>query len=216
VSGPARTSTDPLEPLRSEGWLTEARRKAIHMGAILLPLGLLFEWLPWPRGKGEWRVLLLGVVAVAIAIDLIRIHQRDVGNFFRRFFGEMIREHERFNLLGSTYLVLAALLALEIFPRPIAAAALGYTILGDATAALVGRGWGRRRIFNKTLEGALGGLAACLVWAAFLGSYGFLPWTVLVVGALAASLIEILPIPLDDNLGVTLFAGYAMKVLTLA
>jgi dolichol kinase len=32
-------------------------------------------------------------------------------------------------------------------------------------------------------------------------------------GALAASLIEILPIPLDDNLGVTLFSGYVMKMM---
>ena len=28
-----------------------------------------------------------------------------------------------------------------------------------------------------------------------------------------ASLVELLPIPLDDNLGITLFAGYAMKLL---
>jgi hypothetical protein len=30
---------------------------------------------------------------------------------------------------------------------------------------------------------------------------------------LVASLVELLPIPLDDNLGITLFAGYAMKLL---
>jgi dolichol kinase len=32
-------------------------------------------------------------------------------------------------------------------------------------------------------------------------------------GAIAASLIELLPIPLDDNLGITLFSGYVMKLL---
>jgi dolichol kinase len=95
----------------------------------------------------------------------------------------------------------------------VAAAALGLTILGDGTAALVGKGWGRVHFFNKTLEGAAGGLVACLAWAAFLGGTGVLPWSVVVCGALVASLVELLPIPLDDNLGITLFAGYTMKLL---
>jgi dolichol kinase len=42
------------------------------------------------------------------------------------------------------------------------------------------------------------------------------PWTPLLVGALAASLIELLPIPLDDNLGITLFSGYVMKLLWMS
>jgi dolichol kinase len=204
---------DPLEPLRTSEWLSEAQRKAIHFGCIILPLWLLFEWLPWPRGRTEWRWFLIVLTLVAIAIDVMRIHDHRVRSFFRRFVGELIREHERFNLLGSTYLVIAALLAVEIFPQPVAAAALGFTVLGDGMAALVGKAWGRTRFFNKTLEGAAGGLIACLAWAAFLGGTGLLPWGMVLTGALVASLVELLPIPLDDNLGITLFAGYAMKLL---
>ena len=33
-------------------------------------------------------------------------------------------------------------------------------------------------------------------------------------GAIVASLVEILPIPLDDNLAITLFAGYTLKLLS--
>jgi dolichol kinase len=40
-----------------------------------------------------------------------------------------------------------------------------------------------------------------------------LPWPAVIAGALIASLVELLPIPLDDNLGITLAAGYAMKLL---
>jgi len=204
---------DPLEPLRTKRWLSEAQRKAIHMGSILVPLGLLYQWLPWPRGKVEWRWFLLSLTLIAMAIDVVRIHDRRIGRYFRQFFGRLIREHERVNLLGSTYLLIAALLAVEIFPRPIAAAALGFTILGDAMAALVGKAYGRRRLFGKTLEGSAAGLAACLLWAAFLAAAGWVAWPVAVAGALVASLIELLPIPLDDNLGMTLFAGYTMKLL---
>lgn len=206
-------SHDPLEPLRNTAWLGEAQRKALHLAFIVLPLLLLFEPLPWPRGKGEWRWALIALALVAIVVDVVRIHERRVRRFFTRFVGELLREHERFNLLGSTYLLIAALLAVEIFPQRVAAAALGFTILGDGIAALVGRGWGRRRFFKKSLEGSAGCLVACLAWAAFLASSGLLPWSVVLTGAVVASLVELLPIPLDDNLGVTLFAGYAMKLL---
>src|SRR5262249_34259151 len=128
------------------------------------------------------------------------------------FFGEMIREHEALNLLGSTYLLLACLLAVELFTRPVAAAAIGFTVLGDGFAAIVGKAYGRTRFFGKSLEGAAAGFAACLIWAAWLAARGHLPWEVLLAGALVASLVELLPIPLDDNLGITLFAGYAMKL----
>lgn len=203
----------PVEPPRSGGWLTEARRKAIHLGCLILPLAMLFEWLPWPRGKVEWRWFLIALTLIAIAIDLVRIHDHRARRFFRRFFGELIREHEQFNLLGSTYLLIATLLAVEIFPRPIAVAALGDTILGDGMAALIGKAWGRTRFFNKTLEGAGACLIACLLWGTFLVLGGHLTWPVAVAGALVASLIELLPIPLDDNLGMTLFAGYVMKLI---
>lgn len=207
------TPDDPTARLRSPAWLSEARRKLIHFSFIVLPLELLHQWLPWPHSKGQFRLLFIVLVVGAMGLDLLRLHERRVREFFRAFFGQMIREHEQFNLLGSTYLLLAALLAIEIFPQPIAAAALGFTVLGDGTAALAGRAFGRRRVFNKSLEGGLGGLAACLVWAAYVTAFGPLPWHVTVAGALIASLVEILPIPLDDNLGITLFAGYTMKLL---
>lgn len=193
--------------------VTEAQRKAIHFAFLLLPLQILHGWLPWPVARSEWRLLLVGAVLVAMAIDLARIHDRRFRRFFGEFFGQMIREHERFNLLGSTYLLLASLLVLEVCTPAVAAGAIGFTVLGDGVAGLAGRAWGRRRLFGKTLEGTLAGLAACLVWAAWLVLTGHLTWEVAVVGALVASLVEMLPIPLDDNLGVTLFAGYAMKLM---
>lgn len=205
---------DPLAPLRSREWMSEAQRKAIHLATLILPLGILHEWLPWPRGRAEWRWLLIAATLAAIAIDLLRIHEHRVRRFFREFFGEMIREHERMSLLGSSYLLLAALIAIEVFPQPLAAAALGFTVLGDAMGALVGKAWGRHRVFNKSLEGVAGCLVACLLWAAVVAWVAHVPWPILIAGAVTAAVVEALPIPLDDNLGITLAAGYAMKLLS--
>ncbi len=206
-------SPDPLASLRSPSFLSELRRKAIHLSLIVLPLDILLEVLPWPRGRGQWTVLLAALTLAAIAIDIVRVQEQRVRRVFRDIFGGLLREHEELGLLGSTYLLLAALLAVDLFPRPMAAAALGFTVLGDGLAAIVGKAWGRTRIFRKSVEGAAGGLAGCLAWAVFLAAAGYLPWGVVLVGALVASLAELLPIPLDDNLAMTLFAGYAMRLL---
>src|SRR5262245_6268387 len=100
---------DPLQPLRTKTWIHEARRKAIHLGFIVIPLQLIHRWLPWPQRRAEWRLLLLSLVVAAVAIDLFRIHDSRVKQLFRSFFGRMIRDHEQINLLGGTYLLLAAL-----------------------------------------------------------------------------------------------------------
>ncbi|HUK62249.1 MAG TPA: hypothetical protein VLV15_02910 [Dongiaceae bacterium] len=204
---------DPLAPFHSPRWLSEAQRKSIHLGALVLPLAMLYEWTPWPRGRHPWLLLLALLTAAAIVIDLVRISDRRVQRFFKAFFGELIREHERFTLLGSTFLLIAAMLVTELFPQRLAAAAIGFTVLGDGVAALVGRGWGRTRVFAKSLEGALGGLTACLLWAGFLAATGHLPIAVGLAGALTAMLIEILPLPLDDNLGITLASAAVMRLL---
>jgi len=204
---------DPLRPLRTKTWIHEARRKAIHLGFIVIPLQLIHQWLPWPRSRAEWRLLLLALVVLAVAIDLVRIHDSRAKRLFRSFFGRMIRDHEQINLLGGTYLLLAALLAIELFPPPMAAAAIGFTVLGDGIAAMVGRAYGRPFAFGKTLEGTLAGLLASVGWAAYLVLNGFLPWHIALTGALVASFVELLPIPLDDNLAMTLFSGFAMKLL---
>jgi len=193
----------------------EIQRKAIHLSFIVLPLTLVRGFLPWPRTRGQWTLVLAIAVLVAIALDLARLHERRFRKFFGRFFGELIRHHEQSGLLGSTYLLLAALLAVGLFPRPIAAAAIGYTVLGDGLAAIFGRAYGGTRYFGKSLEGSLGGLLGCLAWAAYLVATGQLAAPIAITGALVASLVEFLPIPLDDNLGITLFSGYAMRLLWL-
>lgn len=213
-----RSMTTPATgPFRSRSherrWFSELYRKLIHMAFILLPLQMLYFYLPWPRSEGELRTFLLGLGVVALGIDLLRLHNREVRYWFRRFFGEMVRKHERMSLLGSSYIVLAALIALAAFPREVAATALGFTILGDAFAALVGKAIGRTPLFGKTLEGALGGLVVCLLWATLVVLTGQLPRDVAIVGALVASLVELLPIPLDDNLGMTLASGITMLMM---
>ncbi len=189
------------------GNLSEFQRKAIHLSFLVVPLAYLYG-VP----KHLVRDVLLAATVVAIGLELLRLHEPRVRMYFRQFFGNLIRRHEKRTLLGSTYMLIAALVSVEIFAKPVCVAALGCLILGDTAASLVGRNWGRLRPFGskKSLEGSLACLAASL---AFSWGVVHLPLSVALPGALVGTLFEILPLPLDDNFAIPLSAGFTMKLL---
>ena len=124
------------------------------------------------------------------------------------------------------YPVSVLLLILVFWQRlEIAAAVWGILAFGDGMATLVGQAFGRRKLpWNprKSWAGSLSYLAfgsaaaaTLLLWTA-PGRYevGF---ALAIAGAtaLAAALVESLPIALDDNLGVPLLAGLLLFCLSL-
>lgn len=184
-------------------WFGEIGRKAIHLSALSIPVGYYF------LDAGLGRAILALLTALSFLIDVVRLNQPRIRTFFFIFFGRLVRDHERHNLLGATYLLLSSLICVHAFPKPIAVAALAFLIVGDSAAALVGRAFGRVRIFDKSLEGSLACLVACLAIGALIPELG---WTRTLLGALTATLIELIPVPLDDNLRIPLASGFVMAM----
>ena len=180
----------------------EAPRKAIHLTSIAIPLGILH--LPLETAR---RTLAILAVALLVA-DVAKIHQPRLRSLFIAFFGPLIRRHEHTGITSSTYMIVSALLATYLFSPPEAAGALVFLILGDTMAAIVGMAWGRTPLFGKTLEGSLAGFVAGAVGAAAL--VPALPLHAVALGALTASLVEVLPIPVDDNFRIPLLAGLVL------
>lgn len=185
---------------------SELKRKAIHLASLVIPIGYYVSPSTWHR---DWERALLASVILSFAIEVFRLNHPRTGNLFRHFFGELLRNHEEASLLGSTYLLIACLLSIHLFPKPIAVLALSFLIVGDTVAAIVGKWLGRIRIFGKTLEGSLACLAVCFGITLFLPE---IPFHVAIVGALVATVFELLPIPLDDNFRIPLSAGFAMEL----
>ena len=191
----------------------ELRRKSFHFSGLLIPIG--YYIIPEPLGK----TLLLIATLFGLTIDVIRLNEPRVRTVFYYLFGKMVRDHERHSLLGSTYVLLASLICVWAFERPIAIVAIAFLPVGDGLAAVVGRRFGRVKIFDKSLEGSLACFFSCLLVGLLYPGDPFLrpsdpfTWTMLVGGALVATIFELVPMPLDDNLRISLSAGFAMSLL---
>ena len=188
-------------------YTSELIRKAVHFSSLAIPIGLYL--VPVSVSQPALAYLTL----FTLIVEVVRLHVPQFRAVFYLLFGRILREHERFNLLGSTYLFIAALLCIHSFEKGIAVVSLGFLVVGDNVAALVGRRWGRIRLLDKSLEGSLGCFFACLIvgWV-YPGTD--VTWPMIVVGAFTATLFEFLPIPMDDNLRMSLSAGFAMSLLT--
>ncbi|TMQ53217.1 MAG: phosphatidate cytidylyltransferase [Candidatus Eisenbacteria bacterium] len=187
---------------------SELKRKGIHLASLSIPIAYYLSPSSWSR---NWERALLASVILSLAIEVFRLNNRRIRIVFRHFFGELLRNHEEASLLGSTYLLIAMLLTLHLFDKPVAVLALGFLVLGDTVAAIVGKSIGKIRLLGgKTLEGSLSCLAVCYGLTLFMPG---IPFYVGLVGALTATVFELLPIPLDDNFRIPLSAGFAMELL---
>lgn len=191
----------------------ELARKAIHVSSTAVPL------LVWLVPRPAAVAVLVPVAALALAIDVARHRIRPVRYHFLRRTRTLLRAHERRGLAGATWMALAYAAALLLFPKPVAVAAMLFNGLGDAAAALVGKRWGRRRTaWGKSWEGFAAGLATDL--AVGLGMWMLAPAAVplagALLGALVAATVEFAPLPLDDNVRVTLAGGAGILLGTMA
>lgn len=182
----------------------ELARKAIHVSSTAVPL---LVWLvPRPLAVA----VLVPIALLALAIDFARHRIRPFRYHFLRRTRTLLRPHERRGLAGATWMALAYAAALLLFPKPVAVAAMLFNGLGDAAAALVGKRWGRHRTaWGKSWEGFAAGLAVDL--AVGIGMWMMAPAAVplagAVLGAIVAASVEFAPLPLDDNVRVTLAGG---------
>jgi dolichol kinase len=180
----------------------EIARKVVHLVTLSIPIGYSL------MAKETVLIILLLLFLGFLSVDVLRHYHSGMASLFRKYFiGTVLREKEKATLMGSTYFLFSTLLTILLFPKSIAITSLYILILADTSAALVGKGIGKISIFGKTLEGSIAFFfcALLIVWIYpnldhFSGS----------LAALGATVIEILPTRIDDNLTIPLVAAAIM------
>lgn len=181
-------------------------RRLFHLcaGSVFPTLILLFPKEPVLAGAG-------GVLAASLLIEVARRRHDGLNGLLMARLRLLLKDKEARAVLGSTHLLIATVIAIAAFPRPIAALALFFAAIGDPVAALVGERFGRRRLLGKSLEGSAAFLTAALAIGGLLVAVRLdteLP--VMLAGAISATVLEVLPLGLDDNLRVPLGSGAIM------
>jgi len=200
----------PVLPYR-----VELQRKAIHLGALVLPLAILA--LPTPLVR--WPLTVLA--GLAVALDVARQRSPAVRRVLvDRAFGWMMRPEEIpveggplvFN--GAVWMCLSAAACAWLFPPAVGAAALAMLMIGDGAAAVVGRRIGKTRWpgTTKSVEGSAAYVVSAILTGLAVSAWpgADLTFGVVLVGALAGAALEALPIPVNDNFRVPVLSGLAM------
>ena len=192
----------------------ELLRKAIHLCSLSIPI--IYYYI-----TRELAITVLVPLAVfSLAVDLYRYYNPSFGNLFYKLFGFMLREHEkdheRKNLNGATYVLIAALLVVIIFPKIIGVTAFAILIIGDIFAALIGRKFGKRKFLAKSLEGTLAFfVTSCIVVLLAPKVEGTIDEYLIgfFAAAVGAVVENISHGWADDNLTIPLAVGFTMWIL---
>lgn len=191
----------------SLSYTSELGRKALHLLALSIPLGMW--WVGMPLA-----LYILGPMAlVAVTADVARAHSKPFDTFIRGLFGPLMREEElpevgagvRFN--GATCVLVGAALLALFFPLRLAVPVLATAMLADAAAAIVGRRLGRHPwgSLSATVEGTAAFVATGLAIMVCFPAVALGPAAVGVVGGAA---VEALPLPVNDNIRVPLAVAF--------
>lgn len=202
-------------PNVEQSYGAELARKTIHLCSLSIPVVYYYI------SQSAALAILIPLTLIAAGTDYARFRFPAFGAFYHTYLGWLLRSHERdddkkrFN--GATYVLLAAVLCVLLFPKIITVTAFAILIISDTLAALVGRKYGRRRFLNKTLEGAAAFLASALVVVAVAPKLAYLPVEYVIggVGALVGTVVESSSIAVDDNLSIPLAIGAVMWLLYL-
>jgi len=183
----------------------ELLRKSIHI------CNSLFAYALFVFNQNSFAIYVGSFTIVVILFEIARINSKFFGAFFIRLFGPIIRDFEESGrLTGATYVMISSFLILFFFDKYICVASILIMSYSDTAAAIIGKKYGKTKIFNKTLEGSLAFFLTSLIIILII--YPEINLTLGFIAILAATLIESLPIGLDDNLTVPLIIAIILSL----
>jgi dolichol kinase len=194
---------------------TNHARNVFHVCSALLALTVISV-----APAAGWIALPAGLFFVFCwTMELSRRNNPRMNDRLMRFFGPVAHAHERYRVNSATWYSTALMTLSLLAAPPVSAVAVAVLGIGDPTAALVGRRWGRIRLRgNRSLEGSTAffiaaSLAAFLVAHLLMAGSTALHLEVALVAGLSGALVELFSSRLDDNLTIPLGVAAAVSAM---
>lgn len=196
-------------------------RKTWH---LLMGLTAVWVYLGAGLSPSAGVVILGSILGLDLLVETARLRIPSFNERVLRTWGPLMRADEVNRMSGTPHYLAAMILAIAIFPKPVAALSILFLAFGDPMASLVGILYGKygpRIARGKSLIGSAAGVATCFVVAlVFLGALSIAQGPTLVVlaliGALAGGLAELLPLDLDDNFVIPIVSGFVLWLSFIA
>lgn len=192
----------------------ELIRKLIHLCSLSIPV--IYYFIPTKTAA----YILGSLTLFAFIVDLGRYLSPSFGKLFYKFFGFMLRQHEldhqKRNLNGATYVLMAAFLGVLIFPKVIFITAFSILIVSDTSAALIGRKFGKTKFLRKSLEGTLAFFISASIVIFFTPKIGnnITEYFIGFIAAVVGTIVENLSFGVvDDNISIPFSIGIIMWLL---
>lgn len=161
--------------------------------------------------------ILVASLVFALVIESARLRNPSLNQRVLKVLGPLMRASEVNRMSGTPHYLAATIVALAIFPKPVAVLSVLYLACGDPIASLFGILYGDRSIRfrnGKSLIGTLAGVITCtIVGFIFLRSLGMPFPTVLglgLIGGIAGGTAELLPLDSDDNFTIPVISGFVL------
>jgi dolichol kinase len=164
---------------------------------------------------GRERALLFYAILfiVVLALDGARLVIPAWNRFIFSRFGSFVRAKEEHRLTGTPPYILGIGLSLYFYSPNIATAAICFLAFGDVSATAIGERFGKTKIRDKSLEGTLAFIVAAAAAGLVLSMTGtpVSAW-VMAIGVLTAAGVELLTLPVNDNLLIPIVSGGVMEL----
>ena len=188
------------------------RRKFYRIGAgIVFPIVYYFS-----PNKIIVEMLLLYLLGIMTTLEVMRYISPNLWRTVAEHSKGILKVRQGM-ITGTTALLIANIIVIAFFRKQVAIVSLVYMLFGDTASAIIGTKYGKVKIGDKSLEGSLAFFITVMVIALI-----FSQWTgirihllVLILGAIAATITEALPIDINDNLTVALAAAIVMQIFTM-
>ncbi len=188
-----------------------------HIGRKLYHLigGIGLLSLYYILGREQALIFYAVLFVLVLAADVLRLKLPAINRFIFSKFRTFIRDNEENKLTGTPAYVLGIGLSLYLFRPAIATAAICFLAFGDVAATTIGERYGRTKIGNKSMEGSIAFVVVAVAAGLLLPLAGIhVMHGIIVTGAIVAAGVELLPLPVNDNLVIPLVSGSAMTLVS--
>lgn len=188
-------------------------RKVWHLVMGLSIVGVYLAGM----SRGTSIMFLGSALGIDVLVEAARLRNPALNEKILRMWGPFMRSCEVDRFSGTPYYISAAILAIAIFPKPIAVLSILYLACGDPIASLFGVLHGHRSIRfknGKSLVGTVAGIVTCFITTLIFLKAMDLPssvvWVMSLSGGLAGGLAEHIPWDIDDNFTIPIFSGFIL------